>query len=296
MNAIDLLNPANPTPETLGVEFGRSSEGFAVARLGDLLLAMLPRANGGWFLASAWRLARPLSELKRADFYGHDGELADEAAFRARVLETAEHQRELSALQRVQSRMVCSTPWGASQLATIYAEGIVAHMTAGHGGFRLSAERNERIASSLRIGSGWYEEDDAWAIVALTFPDLFTTYERRLADRTIRNKWPDEWEAIFGRSLQPGESVGKDRRDFERRHAGAWIVASAISSGHHTGLVEVVAVLGGRRGANPMERRFLVPKPEYDGRGPFGFVIDEGHHAAYDGPSSFVGWQGRKAS
>ena len=27
-----------------------------------------------------------------------------------------------------------------------------------------------------------------------------------------------------------------------------------------------------------------------------GFVIDEGRHAAYDGPSSFVGWERRKAS
>ncbi|WLS01163.1 DUF7007 domain-containing protein [Shinella sumterensis] len=296
MSATDLPDDSASTLEDTGVEFGSSSEGFPVARLGDLLLAMLPRAAGGGFLASAWRLAQPLSTLRREHFYGHDGELADEAAFRSRVLETAQHKRELSRLQRLQSRMVCSTPWGPSQLATIYAEGIVAHMTAGHGGFRLSAERNKRIVRSLRISSGWYEEDEAWAIVAFSFPDLFTTYERKLAERTIKDKWPDEWEAIFGRPLQPGESSGKDRRAFERRHAGDWIVASAITSGHHPGMIEVVAVLGGRRGANVVERRFLVPKTEYEGRGPFGFVIDEGRHAGYDGPSSFVGWERRKAS
>lgn len=295
MNARDLPDDAASIFEDTAVEFGSTSEGFPVARLGDLLLAMLPRAAGGGFLASAWRLARPLPTLKREDFYGHDGELADETAFRSRVLETAQHRRELSRLQRLQARMVCSTPWGPSQLATIYAEGIVAHMTAGHGGFRLSAERNKRIVPSLRIGSGWYEEDDAWAIVALTFPDLFTTYERQLADRTIRDKWPDEWEAIFGRALLPGESNGKDRRAFERRHVADWIVASAITSGHHPGMIEVVAVLGGRHGANTMERRFLVPKAEYERRWPFGFVIDEGRHAVYDGPSSFVGWERRKA-
>lgn len=61
-------------------------------------------------------------------------------------------------------------------------------------------------------------------------------------------------------------------------------------------MIEVVGVLGGRRGANAMERRFLVPKAEYEGRGPFGFAIDEGRHAAYDGPSSFVGWERGKAS
>src|SRR5690606_21685713 len=118
--------------------------------------AMLPRRSGGSYLASARHLARPLCELKREDFYGHDGELTDEAAFRARVLETAGHRRELSRLQRIQTRMACSTPWGASQLATIYAEGIVAHITAGHGGFRLSAERNAKIVPALRIASGWY--------------------------------------------------------------------------------------------------------------------------------------------
>ncbi|CAK7262224.1 MULTISPECIES: DUF7007 domain-containing protein [unclassified Shinella] len=296
MNATDLPDDAASTLEDTGVELGTSSEGFPVARLGDLLLAMLPHPAGGGFLASAWRLAQPLSMLRREDFFGHDGELADEAAFRSRVLETAQHQRELSRLQRLQTRMVCSTPWGPSQLATIYAEGIVAHMTAGHGGFRLSAERNKRIVRSLRIASGWYEEDDAWAIVALTFPNLFTTYERQLADRTIRDKWPDEWEAISGRPLKPGESSGKDRRAFERCHAGDWIVASAITSGHHHGKIEVVALRGGRRGANVVERRFLVPKAEYEGRGPFGFVIDEGCHAGYDGASSFVGWERRKAS
>lgn len=61
-------------------------------------------------------------------------------------------------------------------------------------------------------------------------------------------------------------------------------------------MIEVVAVLGGRRGVNARERRYLVPKPEYEGRGPFGFVIDEWRHVAYDGQSSFVRWERRKAS
>lgn len=283
-------------PEILGLEFGRTSDGFPVARLGDLLLAMLPRVSDGWYLASAWRLTRPLSELKREEFYGHDGDLADEAAFKARVLETAEHRRELAALQRLQTRMVCSTPWGPSQLASIYAEGIVAHMTAGHGGFRLSPERNARVIPPLRIDSGWYEEDDAWAIVALTFPDLFTRYERKLADRTIRDKWPDEWEAIHGRTLELAAVLACGLARFERRHAGDWIVASAITSSHQGGMVEVVAVLGARQGIHVNERRFLVPTGEYQARGPFGFVIDEGRHVPYDGPSSFIGWQPRKAS
>ena len=90
--------------------------------------------------------------------------------------------------------------------------------------------------------------------------------------------------------------MGKDRRDFERHHADAWIVASAITSSHQPGMVEVVAVLGARQGKQVQERRFLVPTAEYQARGPFGFVIDEGRHVPYDGSSSFIGWQPRKAS
>ena len=292
MSSVTHLEPPTDAP----VSFGRSADGMNVALVGEAAFAMAPARDGRHILVTAWNIRRPMEGWTRNDFYGHCGDLADEAAFRARVLETAEHRRDLAVLQRIQTRMACSTPWGASQLATIYAEGIVAHMTAGHGGFRLSAERNAKVMPPLRIDSGWYEEDDAWAIVALTFPDLFTSYERKLADRTIRDKWPDEWEAIHGRRLEPGESAGKDRRDFERRHADDWIVVSAINSSHQPGMVEVVAVLGARQVANAQERRILLPTAEYQARGPIGFVIDEARHCSYDGPSSFVGWQPRKAS
>ena len=61
--------------EDLDVEFGVSADGFPVARIGDTHLAMMPARDGASFLASAWRLVHPLSELTRADFYGHDGRL-----------------------------------------------------------------------------------------------------------------------------------------------------------------------------------------------------------------------------
>jgi hypothetical protein len=90
--------------------------------------------------------------------------------------------------------------------------------------------------------------------------------------------------------LQPGESHEKDRRAFEREHAGHWIVTSAITSKHEPGFVEVVATLGGKRGPGTEERRFLVPSDEY-GIGRFGFVIDEARHQIYGGPSDFAGWR-----
>ncbi|MBP2449813.1 DUF7007 domain-containing protein [Rhizobium leguminosarum] len=288
MSALATQPHDQPTPEDLGVEFGQSAEGFAVARIGDTVLAMLPRNEGGGLLASAWRVSKPLAELTRSDFYIYESTLANEVAFRERVFETAEHKRELRGLDRHDVRVHCNTPWGASQGATIYAEGIVSHSTADHGGIKLSTERNRLVHPMLRQNSGWYEEDVEWAIVALTFPRLFTAYEQKCADRTIRESIPDAWEAIHGRVLNAGESIEKDRRDFEKQHVGDWIVISAITSDHEKGFVEVVAVLGGNRRSEG--RRFLVDSEEYAGRGRFGFVLDETRHCLYDGPSSFVGW------
>ncbi len=164
----------------------------------------------------------------------------------------------------------------------------------GHGGFHLSSERNLRVSSLLRKSSPWYEEDAEWAIVAHTFPDLFTAYERKCAEETIRNSRPSAWEAIHGRELAPGQSWTKDRDAFESEHAGDWIVISAVFSNHHANMTEVVATRGGIRDHRADERRFLVPSSEYATRGPFGFVIEERRHAVYDGPSDFIGWRQRR--
>ena len=275
------------------VEYGRSADGIIVARVGETAFAMLPARDGRNYLATGWRIGRPITEWKRSDFYGHSGELADEAAFRARVAENAQHQHEKRALGRRDVRSSANTPWGPSQGATLYAEDVVFHSTAGHGGFHLSAARNRTIDPMLRSAGGWYEEDAEWAIVAITFPHLFTALERCHAEQTIKDSWPNAWEAIFRTILGPGESREKDRRAFEEAHADDWIVVSAINSDHEKGFVECVATLGGRRGEGTEERRFLVPSEEYE-VGRFGFVIDQDRHRLYAGPSSFVGWQGRR--
>lgn len=294
MTAAVQSNVAAPTPDLSGVEFATSADGMLIARVDDLVLAMVTSPSGFAFLASAVFVRRPLKELTRAEFIGHDGRVADEDEFRARVAETAGHKRDLAALNRVQSRMSASTPWGGSQMAVIYAEGVVAHSTLGHGGFHLSADRNSKVHPLLRKDTPWYEEDCEWAIVALSFPDLFTGYERSLAEKTIRNTWPDVWEAIHGAKLAEGESWARDRRAFDQRHAADHVVTSAVFSEHHPGMTEVVAVIGGDPRANDDERRFLIPSDEYAGRSRFGFVIDPFRHAEYHGRSSFIGWRGRE--
>ena len=293
MTAAVQSNMAASTPDFSGVEFATSADGSPVARIDDLVLAMVTSPGGFAFLASAVAVRLPLADLTRANFIGHDGRLADEAEFRARVAETVAHKRDLAKLTRVQTRMSVSTPWGGSQMAVIYAEGVVAHMTSGHGGFHLSEDRNAKIHLLLRNETPWYEEDCEWAIVAISFPHLFTDYERSIAEKTIRNTWPDAWEVIHGRALAEGESWAKDRRAFDERHAADHVVTSAILSDQHPGMTEVVAVIGGDRRASVDERRFLVPSDEYAGRGRFGFVIDPARHAEYHGPSSFIGWRSR---
>jgi len=285
---------AAPTPDFSGVEFATSADGMPVARIDDLVVAMATLPSNFAYLASAFAVRRPLAKLTRGDFIGHDGRVADEIEFRMRVAETAGHKRDLAKLNRVQIRMSMSTPWGGSQMAVVYAKGVVAHSTAGHGGFHLSSECNAKVHSLLRKDALWYEEDCEWAIVAITFPDLFTGYERSLADKIIRNTWPDAWEAIYDCKLAEGESWAKDRRAFDQRHASDYVVTSAIFSDQNPDMTEVVAIVGGDRRSDDNERRFLVPSNEYAGRVRFGFVIDLDRHAEYHGPSSFVGWRSRE--
>ncbi|WP_054313303.1 hypothetical protein [Mesorhizobium sp. 1M-11] len=296
MNAPALANSNQETPGFPGISFGRSREGFPVALVGDNAFAMMSGRDGRHYLATGWRIARPLEKWTRSDFYGHSGELADEAAFRARVEENALHQQQRTALGRREISSRARTPWGTSQGTTVYADGVAFHSTASHGGFHLSPDRNAKVHPLLRAGAAWYEEDCHWAAVAHAFPELFTDSEMASAESTIRNWYPEAWEAIHGKVLLPGQSSTKDEREFQKRHVDDWIVVSAIRSDHEPGFTEVVATMGGDRSGKRGTRRYLVPSEEYGTSGcRFGFIIDEARHHLFEGPSSFAGWQGREA-
>ena len=278
------VTSSSPAPAYPVVEFGRSADHLPVARVGDTAFAMVPTGDGRHFLATGWRLSRPLAEWARSDFYGHSGLVVDEAAFRALVADNAEHQGEVAALGRQELIVQANTPWGPSQGATLYAEGVMLHSTASHGGFQLTPGRNFSIHPALRRLKGFYEEDAEWAAVAQGLPDLFTSRERRQAEETIRNFWPEAWENIHGRQLMPGESRERDRQIFEQIHAEDWVVIAAVRSACRPGFTETTATRGGRRDAGAERRSFLVPAAEYD-PGRFGFVIDEARHEVWPDPA-----------
>jgi hypothetical protein len=269
--------------------FHRTHEGRLAGRVANLAFLALPAGDQSFRVAYSSGLEKPPERWTRQDFYGLSRLVDGEAGFRAYVEERAEHRRQLAGLARRDIRGHAETPWGTAQHSRLYADGVVSHSTADHGGFHLDPVRNVLVDEAWRNADGWYEEDCEWAKVAATFPEMFTSYERACADETLRHSEPDAYERIHGVVLGPGKSRVKDERQFRSDHAADWIVISAINSTQRPGFVECVATLGGDRSSRN-ERRYLVPSGEYE-IGPFGFVIDPTRHAAYDGPSSFLGWR-----
>jgi hypothetical protein len=255
--------------------YGRTAEGLLAARVDNLAWLAMP-VSDGVKIASGWRLTKPMSDWTAMDFHGADGVVADEHAFRAHVETIAAHRNQLAAMGREPLDPHADTPWGVAQTSVAYADGIVCHSTASHGGFHIDEERRAGMPAALRNVDGWYEEDAEWAKVATAFPALFTDYEREHAERTLRDWNPGAWEAVYGRMLDPAESFVRDRQHFEAAHARHWVVIAAVRSRDHSGQVECIATRGGDRRAK--ERRcFLVPADDYR-VGRHGFVIDESRH------------------
>lgn len=173
------------------------------------------------------------------------------------------------------------TPWGAADDVVHVAPGIASVGTPGHGGFKLSPERNKRVHPAWRQSGGWYEEDCASAIPMVTFPEAFPAEHQDFAHASAKNWYPDAYEKVTGEQIVPGESLVRDKQLFHEAHASDHVVVSATSSDAHPGMVEVSTQLGGRDSGHVEQRkRFLVPREEYrasDNR--FGFVIDPDRHA-----------------
>ncbi len=87
------------------------------------------------------------------------------------------------------------TPWGTSVDRAVYSDAIHFYSTPSHGGFRVMGAALDLIPPAWRAyakrwggSENWYEEDCAWAAVAVTFPDLFDPGEVAFAKK-IAVQW-----------------------------------------------------------------------------------------------------------
>ena len=120
----------------------------------------------------------------------------------------------------------------------------------------------------LRARDGFYE-DECWAIVAFMFPQLFTGFERRCAERTMKDV-PDAWRRYrrcFSRAIRK-----KDERVFLAKHADDWIVVSAIHSDHESASPRSSRPRAASGPNTPVAA--IYPGMSMASGCPFGFVID----------------------
>lgn len=88
------------------------------------------------------------------------------------------------------------SPWGWVDHSKTLADGIVEVQTPSHGGIHLSPERVAMMPDVARRPGGWYEEDCEWSLVALRFPEAFTSKQHALALKTARGWLPDECRVL----------------------------------------------------------------------------------------------------
>ncbi|SDK43538.1 DUF7007 domain-containing protein [Bradyrhizobium ottawaense] len=177
------------------------------------------------------------------------------------------------------------SPWGAIQTKRELAPGIWSVSTAGHGGIKLSRERNAGVPDYMRAEGGWYEEDCQWSIAAMIYPGAFqrvvqidgrpdkTEYDYALD--SFRGWYPDEYERFFNVKLLPGESRSRDERIFIEETKDKFVLRSAWgdwASWVPKGKVGVCA----RRASDGAEKWFLIGETytERRAKGMHGIVID----------------------
>lgn len=183
------------------------------------------------------------------------------------------------------------TPWGPAQHVERIADGISFASCAGHGGIKVSAERNRQIPAPLRNSGGWYEEDCEYLIVARTFPEAFQSQSYWAAkgaddtfaeaDAAVRRWFPDGWEKVTGGTVQPGESSVRDRAVFHDAHADDFIGVPQ-DRGREDGMLIVHA----ERRSDGARRTFLVTAEDREaqkahperGQEHGLFVVDETRH------------------
>jgi hypothetical protein len=179
-----------------------------------------------------------------------------------------------------------TSPWGKIQEKRELAPGIWTVSTAGHGGVKLSRERNAAMPDYMRNEGGWYEEDCEWAKAAVVHPIGFQRVvkiegkpdrtEFEYAMETFRNWHPCQYERFTGILLEKGQSLVRDEQIFKAENENNFVLRSAWGDWAHwvtKGTVGCCAV----RASDGAEKWFLIGRESYNkrhGKDRSGFVID----------------------
>lgn len=161
------------------------------------------------------------------------------------------------------------SPWGEIQSVAHHAPGIAFVGAAGHGGFKLSPERNAAIPAELRQLNGWYEEDCEAHIVAMFHgSDIGSDPER--AAQGVKDWYPDEYEKIAGVTLGPEDSATRARvaanrqiEDLRKAMADQFVTTSSFRA---SWLPDGYTGVEAERRADGTRRIFAVPRDFWSSR------------------------------
>lgn len=168
------------------------------------------------------------------------------------------------------------SPWGEAQHVDQPAPGIAFASTPGHGGFKLSKERNAAIPAALRNKSGWYEEDVEANIVGMVHPEAFPHVVDKIGESgskayfegTVMSSFPDQYTAATGREVPVALSrVLQDRAkrqstaEFRAAHANEFVT---LGNGDNFSnwIPKGYAACEARLDATGEIRTFLMPRDE----------------------------------
>ncbi|TDP89583.1 hypothetical protein EDF62_3336 [Leucobacter luti] len=211
---------------------------------------------------------------------GSGGSFASHERSTATPPPAVEHQNWGDTGIHVDSR----TPWGNADHVTQPAPGISIVSTAGHGGVKLSRERNAKIPPALRQKNGWYEEDCESHAPFYYFADEMAhefshndpEYMREVAERGLREWYPDEFEKATGQKVSPEQSGVLRERLADQQAFNEFAVVSARGSEAFPDKV----VISGHRKSDGDEAEFLVDRDEYRAhdKSQGHFVADQDRH------------------
>ncbi len=175
------------------------------------------------------------------------------------------------------------SPWGKIQTVQRHGKGIATVTTSRHGGIKLSPENNRKVHPAWRRAGGWYEEDQEYAIVVLTFPDAIPGLVE-WAHESAKNNYPSEYGAVYGCTVRPEESRAL-RLEMAREAArGKFQVTARWGSWADwvpEGFVGVFARVDGSAGPEGSpEGYFLMPESDNAQEINTIWVIDPTRHAA----------------